>query len=230
MVSVYKAKRVDALVEQTKAFLASAYGAGFVQRMRGMGLDDPFILRSAIQKACRNLSGEEITEIYNRLRGEEGTMQTADSSPQVETAGKQFTARQLSNQFECSVKTIHNHANSLFGEAENGKQRRFNESQATAILESIKKTAAEHRGKESVDLERSVQGQETELSPILRLTVLRREMEAIYQGEIKRLQGELKKSQAAREREAARHEELLTAIETFARKNRERRVKCPEKA
>jgi DNA-binding transcriptional MerR regulator len=60
---------------------------------------------------------------------------------------KRMTAKQLAIQFGCSVKTIHNHANALFGPAERGfkKARRFNETETTAILESIKKTTEKGR-------------------------------------------------------------------------------------
>jgi hypothetical protein len=57
-------------------------------------------------------------------------------------SGRKFTAKQLAEQFGCSVQTISSHAVKLFGAAptDNGKAvaRLFDEAQVTIILESIK--------------------------------------------------------------------------------------------
>jgi hypothetical protein len=54
------------------------------------------------------------------------------------TSGKQYTARDLATTFGCSVNTITNHANKLFGKGKKGVTRCFDEARATLLLESIK--------------------------------------------------------------------------------------------
>jgi DNA-binding transcriptional MerR regulator len=77
---------------------------------------------------------------------------------------KKYTAKELAEQFGCSIKTIHNHANALFGEGENGVTRYFDEAQTTMILELIKQANNNQH-----DLERSLQGAETALTPALKV-------------------------------------------------------------
>jgi DNA-binding transcriptional MerR regulator len=123
-------------------------------------------------------------------------------------SGKRYTARELADQFRCSVKTVHNHANALFGPVEKGfkKARLFDEAQATAILESIKASTETGRPVgNSKTIEKVLQTQETPLSPILQLKILQEQMSRIYEAEIARLKSEKAGLEAAYGREVLDH-------------------------
>jgi DNA-binding transcriptional MerR regulator len=142
-------------------------------------------------------------------------------------SGKKYTARELAAQFGCSVKTIHNHANALFGPVEKGfkRARLFDEAQATAILESIKASTETGRPVgNSKTIEKVLQTQETPLSPILQLKILQEQMSRIYEAEIARLKSEKTSLEAAYGREVLDHRAtkgLLTEreseLETYQR-------------
>ncbi|MDR3302928.1 MAG: hypothetical protein LBS86_00780 [Treponema sp.] len=90
-------------------------------------------------------------------------------------SGKRYTARELAAQFGCDERTVQRHGNKLFGVAQNGVAREFDEAQVTAILESVK---AAHEGGERAkntsttscrgSLNQDLANVETELTPILR--------------------------------------------------------------
>jgi DNA-binding transcriptional MerR regulator len=126
-------------------------------------------------------------------------------------SGKQYTASELAKQFGCGVRTIHNHANKLFEKAQNGVTRRFDEAQATMLLESIKKSASERRGAESVDLERSVQGLETEMTDELRLAMLYKETASIERKLRGKAEARAVKAEAALGRLTVEHKDVLEA-------------------
>jgi hypothetical protein len=139
---------------------------------------------------------------------------------------KQYTARDLAATFGCSVMTIARHADKLFGKAQGGVARHFDEAQTTLLLESIKRIKqaggrraltsdvkvkqAGGRGTsqtvwkvEEVDLSKRLVKAETNLTPMLRLKLIQEQKERlhdeeceIYRGEIKRLE-ELSACQAA---------------------------------
>jgi hypothetical protein len=123
-------------------------------------------------------------------------------------SGKKYTARELAAQFGCSVDTVQNHANKLFGKARSGVARLFDEAQVTMLLESVKqvKQAGGRRTSETVsevDLNKRLAKAETHLTPILRLKLIGEEKDrlhaeeiAIYRNEVKRLE-ELSARQAA---------------------------------
>jgi AraC-like DNA-binding protein len=82
---------------------------------------------------------------------------------------KKYTARELAEQFGCSVKTIHNHANKLFGVGVNGIVRKFDEAQTTLILESIKGVKSQND-----TLKVDLQGTETTMSLDLQIALAER--------------------------------------------------------
>jgi DNA-binding CsgD family transcriptional regulator len=89
-------------------------------------------------------------------------------------SGRKFTAKELAERFGCSAKTVSRHASALFGKwGKRFETRLFDEAQVTAILESVKKSAVERRGAESVNLERSVQGMSIGLTPVLETAQLK---------------------------------------------------------
>jgi DNA-binding transcriptional MerR regulator len=85
-------------------------------------------------------------------------------------SGRKYTAKALAERFGCDVKTIHNHANALFGKAENGKRREFDEAQTTAVLERIKSVKSQNQ-----TLKVDLQGTETALSLDLQIALAERE-------------------------------------------------------
>jgi hypothetical protein len=102
---------------------------------------------------------------------------------EITVQGETFTAQQLADQFSCSVKTIHNHANFLFGSLEKGfkKARLFNEGQTTAILEHIKKTTEKGRpvGDDKA-IEKVLQTQETAQSLDFQLAIIERRAHELW--------------------------------------------------
>lgn len=104
-------------------------------------------------------------------------------------SGKKYAAKELAAQFGCNIKTIQNHANILFGKAEKGVARYFDEAQTTAILEHIKKPSSSGT---KANLETEIRGTETALSPILQLKALQDQMNGIYEAEIARLKSDNK--------------------------------------
>ncbi|WP_062327057.1 hypothetical protein [Treponema endosymbiont of Eucomonympha sp.] len=85
-----------------------------------------------------------------------------------------MTAKTIAAAIGCSVKTVHNHANALFGRVKNGAERFFTGAQVTAILERIK-----HGNNNQHDLVSSLQGTETELTAELRLATLYKQTAAL---------------------------------------------------
>jgi hypothetical protein len=101
---------------------------------------------------------------------------------------KRMTVREVAKQLRCNPETIKGHIRELFpGLMQNGKATFLDEKQVTIILESIKKSTAEHRGLESINLQRSVAGTETALTPALKLEMLYRQIDEIKTAEIARL-------------------------------------------
>jgi hypothetical protein len=94
-------------------------------------------------------------------------------------SGKKYTARELAAQFGCDERTVQRHGNKLFGQAQNGVAREFDEAQVTAILESVK---AAHEGGERAKntsttscrgaLNESLANTETELTKQFRLAMI----------------------------------------------------------
>jgi phage antirepressor YoqD-like protein len=98
---------------------------------------------------------------------------------------KTMTVKEVAEQLGCNPETIKGHIRELFPDLmRNGKTTYLNEAQATVVLESIKKSTAEHRGLESVNLQRSVVGVETTQSRALRINLLHRQIEAEMRAEI----------------------------------------------
>jgi hypothetical protein len=124
---------------------------------------------------------------------------------------KWYTARELAATFGCSVNTIHNHANKLFGKGRNGVTRHFDEAQTTTLLESIKKSVAERRGAESVDLERSVQGVETELTLDLQIAIAEKAAKELWKRKAEQSEARAVKAEAALGRLAMEHQDTLKA-------------------
>jgi cell division septum initiation protein DivIVA len=56
----------------------------------------------------------------------------------MKSSEKKMTVREIAEQLGCSVDTIQRHANKLFGSADNGVTRYFNDVQATMIVERVK--------------------------------------------------------------------------------------------
>ena len=106
--------------------------------------------------------------------------------------GKTMTVREVANVFGCDPETVKKHIRELYPDLmKNGVTTYLTETQITVILESIKKTTAEHRGKESVNLQRSVVGIDTSKSRVLRLQVLYKQVQDIYEAEIAELQAKV---------------------------------------
>ena len=137
-------------------------------------MDEEFIERAFIQKACRGLDSTQISAIQACLR--ELDAPVAWSAFALE-AWERMSARELASQFGCTAKTVHNHANKLFGKAQNGVARTFDEAQVTMLLESVKASGFnsrgnQHRANEEVEtLKAGLQGIETELTLDLQIAL-----------------------------------------------------------
>jgi hypothetical protein len=107
-----------------------------------------------------------------------------------------MTVREVAAQLGCNPETVKGHIRKLFpGLMQSGKTTYLDEKQVAIILESIKKSTAEHRGLESINLQRSVAGIETTLSPALKLEMLYRQIDEIKTAEIARLNADLAATQ-----------------------------------
>jgi hypothetical protein len=126
-------------------------------------------------------------------------------------SGKQYTARELAARFGCTAKTITNHANKLFGKGKKGVTRSFDEARVTLLLESIKKSVAERRGSESVDLERSVQGVETGLTLDLQIAVAEKAAKELWKRKAEQNEARAVKAEAALGRLTMEHQDTLKA-------------------
>jgi di/tripeptidase len=91
--------------------------------------------------------------------------------------GVKFTAKQLADRYGCDKDTSHRHANVLFGPGEERKTRYFNEKQATAILESIKKPTSSGR-KSTAELKSAVI--ETAQSLDFQLAIIERQAHELW--------------------------------------------------
>jgi hypothetical protein len=121
--------------------------------------------------------------------------------------GKRMTVREVAEQFGCSAETVKGHIRDLFpGLMQNGVTTYLTPPQVTIILERIQKTTSEHRGAESVNLQRSVIGIETALTPALKLEMLYRQIDEIKTAEIDRLRSDNTRLQI----KADEHETYLT--------------------
>jgi transposase len=81
------------------------------------------------------------------------------------TSEKKMTVKEVADVLGCKLETVKKWTRKLYpGLMENGKTTYLSETQITVILEKIKRTTAEHRGKKGVDLQRSVAGAETSQS------------------------------------------------------------------
>jgi hypothetical protein len=97
----------------------------------------------------------------------------------------------VADTLRCNPETVKAHIRELFpGLMRNGKATLLDEKQITVILESIKKSTSEHRGLESINLQRSVVGIETTKSRALRLEMLYRQIDEIKTAELARLKQE----------------------------------------
>jgi DNA-binding transcriptional regulator YhcF (GntR family) len=107
------------------------------------------------------------------------------------TGERRTTVQEVAAQLGCNPETVKKHIRELWPDLmRNGISTYLTETQATVILESIKKSTAEHRGIESVDLQRSVAGIETSKSRLFRLQVLQTQMREIYEAELADLRQE----------------------------------------
>jgi hypothetical protein len=136
-------------------------------------------------------------------------------------SSKHYTARELAERFGCGVKTIHNHANALFGNAKNGVRREFDEAQTTAILERMKR--GQHNQTKNT-LQATVQGTETALTLDLQIALAEREAKelAIRAKELwkrKALEQEARAVKAEYRLSMAREllDERETGLETYQR-------------
>jgi hypothetical protein len=109
------------------------------------------------------------------------------------------------------VNTIHRHANKLFGESQNGVTRYFDKARITLLLESIKKSAAERRGAESVNLERSVQGVETGLTLDLQIAIAEKAAKELWKRKAEQNEARAVKAEAALGRLTIEHQDTLKA-------------------
>jgi phage antirepressor YoqD-like protein len=99
-----------------------------------------------------------------------------------------MTVKEVAEAFGCNPETVKGHIRELFpGLMQNGKATLLDDKQATIILESIKKSTAEHRGLESINLQRSVAGIETGQRRALRIELLHRQIETELEAEIAEL-------------------------------------------
>jgi phage antirepressor YoqD-like protein len=117
-----------------------------------------------------------------------------------------MTVREVAEYLGCNPETVKGHIRDMFPNImENGKTTYLNEAQITVILERIKKTTSEHRGAESVNLQRSVVGIETTHSRAFRIELLHKQIEAELNAEI----AELKAENAGLAPKAAYHDALI---------------------
>jgi hypothetical protein len=85
---------------------------------------------------------------------------------------KKYTARELAEQFGCTVKTVHEHAKKHFGYGENGVTRIFDEAQVTVLLESIKQSKPDNPT--LTNLSKGLQGTETTMNLDLQIALAER--------------------------------------------------------
>ncbi|MDR1627243.1 MAG: hypothetical protein LBR79_00530 [Oscillospiraceae bacterium] len=118
-----------------------------------------------------------------------------------------MTVRELAVQFGGSIHTITNYANKLFSDKlRNGIKTYFSEQEATLILDSIKHGKGDSPTAKT--LYEVIQGMETALTPVLKLTQLtelieksHREIEAIKDAEIARLRFRVKQERIKKDQE-----------------------------
>ena len=125
---------------------------------------------------------------------------------------KKYTARELAAQFGCTAKTVHNHANKLFGKAQNGVVRTFNEAQVTMLLESIKSSIAKGRPVgDSKDLEKVLQGVETELTLDLQIAMAEKAAKELWKRKAEQNEARAVKAEAELGRLTVEHKDVLQA-------------------
>jgi transposase len=117
------------------------------------------------------LNEEQVTAIKLKIRGHhnlQNTLEVKNAKPRLEKAElpeKTMSIREAAFSLGCNPETIKGHIREIWpGLMRNGKITYLTEAQVTVILEKIKRTTAEHRGAESVNLQRSVASIETSQS------------------------------------------------------------------
>jgi hypothetical protein len=104
---------------------------------------------------------------------------------------RRMTVQEVADQLGCNPETVKKHIREFWPDLmQNGKTTYLAPAQVTVILESIKRSTAEHRGAESVSLQRSVAGIETSLTPVLQLKMLQEQMNRIYNAELTRVRAD----------------------------------------
>ena len=132
---------------------------------------------------------------------------------------KKYAARELASQFGCSVETIRRHATKLFGEAQSGIARTFNEAQVTMLLESLKnvKQAGGRRTSTSdvevtkANLNERLAKVGTDLTPILRLKLIQEQKDRLHDEECEIYRDEIKRLEELSARQAAWIDDALEA-------------------
>jgi hypothetical protein len=92
-------------------------------------------------------------------------------------SGKKYTAKELAAQFSCDVRTIQRIGNELFGKAEKGVTRYFDEAQTTLLLERLKHPGI--AGKQAVT-STTVAQVETELSLEIQIAIVERKAKELW--------------------------------------------------
>ena len=132
---------------------------------------------------------------------------------------KKYTARELAAQFGCSVETIRRHTTKLFGEAQNGVARTFDEVQVTMLLESLKNvkqaggriTSTSDVEVMKADLNERLAKVGTNLTPILRLKLIQEQKDRLHDEECEIYRDEIKRLEELSARQAVWIDDALEA-------------------
>ena len=129
----------------------------------------------------------------------------------VNMKDKRMTVREVAAVLGCKPETVKSHIRKIFPDLmKNGITTYLTGAHVTVILENLKKTTAEHRGRESIDLQRSVAGIETSQSLDLQLALIERKAHELW----KRKALEQEERAARAERQLLMAKELLIERES----------------
>jgi transposase len=128
-------------------------------------------------------------------------------------SGKKYTARELAAQFGCDERTVQRHGNKMFGEAQNGVARLFDEAQATAILEAVKGGQPNQTTSTA-----TCRGMETELTLELQIALAEKEVREasekaalLWKRKASENEARAVKAEAALGRLSMEHHDVITA-------------------
>jgi phage antirepressor YoqD-like protein len=227
------------------AYMRSEAAATMRELYAELRVDEDFVERACIQKACRGLSSTQISAIQARIReGEEvparsvftieawervsarerGEFREAEEEAMNDRAAeKTMTVREVAEQLGCNPETVKGHIRELFpGLMENGKATYLTETQVTVILEKMKMPVSS--GAKS-NLQFEIVGIDTMKSRALRIEMLHRQIETEMEAEI----AELRAEKEAMKPKAEYHDRLVDAALTTSFRDTAKELGVPER-